>query len=100
MRIVPKTVLVTSTLYRFLGAVNDSYDHYRGAAVVQVNRQAGHDNWESVVGLHSFQYLVAGYSEKNMAWGHIKKGFLAGSLSFWGCRHLPDDLTNMPLIHV
>jgi hypothetical protein len=49
-----KQLLSTSTLYRFLGPVN-SWDPFRGVAVVEVNQQTR--GWDSVVGLHSFEYL-------------------------------------------
>ncbi|KAI9774243.1 MAG: hypothetical protein M1839_001745 [Geoglossum umbratile] len=96
-RLIPKIVLGTSTLYRFMGPI-ESLEGCRGAAVVEVNKDTR--QWESVVGLHSFEYLIKakGSSESDPTWGHFEKGLLAGALSFWGCRYLPPELTGMPLV--
>jgi hypothetical protein len=96
-RLIPKIVLCTSTLYRFMGPI-ESLEGCRGAAVVEVNK--GTRQWESVVGFHSFEYLIKakGSSESDPTWGHFEKGLLAGALSFWGCRYLPPELTVMPLV--
>ena len=54
--------------------------------------------WESVVGLHSFEYLSGlGNDASPMTWSRIEKEMLEGILSFWGCRHLPEELTRMEL---
>ncbi|KAI9773694.1 MAG: hypothetical protein M1840_006968 [Geoglossum simile] len=96
-RLIPKMLLCTSTLYRFMGPI-ESLEDCRGAAVVEVNKETG--RWESVVGLHSFEYLikVKGSSESDPTWDHFKKGLVAGTLSFWGCRRLPPELTSMALV--
>lgn len=93
MRKVPPLVLQKSTLYRFIGPV-ESWERFRGAAVVEVGDKG---SWESVVGLHSFEYVGLGSDAHDMPWDGIKKGFLDGSLTFWGCRHLPEELTDMEL---
>jgi hypothetical protein len=53
------------------------------AAVVAVNKRT--NNWESVAGLHSFEYLAKtkGSAEKDTKWDQVRKFMLAGSLSFW-----------------
>jgi len=32
-----------------------------------------------------------------MTWSRIEKEMMEGILSFWGCRHLPEELTLMEL---
>jgi len=91
---IPRFILSTSTLYRFLGPVQ-SWGEFRGAAVVVVGSKG---EWESVVGLHSFEYIAAlGNYSRKMGWEEVRKNMLEGSLSFWGCRHLPKELTKMEL---
>jgi len=89
-----KDVLATSTLYRFEGVIN-SWDRFRGAAVVHVGDEG---SWESVFGLHSFEYLAGeGNIATKLGWDMAKKEMKRGTLSVWGCRHLPEELTRMEL---
>lgn len=89
-----KDVLATSTLYRFEGVIN-SWDQFRGAAVVHVGDKG---KWESVFGLHSFEYLAGeGKVATRLGWEMVRKEMVRGTLSLWGCRHLPEELTRMEL---
>jgi hypothetical protein len=96
LQLPPSLVLSTSTstLYRFLGTVY-SWERFRGGAVVEVgaNRER-----RSVVGMHSFEYIAGKGTGLNfLGWNDSKKEMMAGNLTFWGCRHLPPELTEIEL---